>query len=187
MASFEDMFPEYRSGGKSAGLGAVAEVLEVAGTGLVLGAVEQRYGEEKTTLFMTDQVDSAGNPVKDANGKVQKVSGTGVPMSAAGAVLGLAATVFVPRLSMNTRKHILNVSTGLATAWSYRKGIEMGQKWLDSAQPAGTPKQAKPLPPFGQNPAAVAELANVQGEELNNISSLNQEAERILRQRAANG
>lgn len=187
--AFEDMFPEYGSRGRSEGLGAVAEVLEVAGTGFVLGALEQRYGEEKTTLFMDDQVDAAGNPMpKDANGKVPKQSGTGIPMSAVGGVLGLAATVLVPRLSMSTRRHVLNVSTGLLTAWTYRKGIEKGQAWLESAQPEGTTlTKQHPVPPFGQSAASVAEIANVKGEDdfEGNVASFDREAERIMAQRRA--
>lgn len=185
--AFEDLFPEYRASGRSEGMGAIAEVLEVGGTGFLLGLLEQRYGEQKTTLFMSDQVDAAGNPIKDAKGNVQKQSGTGVPMSAAFGVLGLAATVMVPRLSMRARKHMLNISTGLLTAWGYRKGIEKGQAWLDSVQPPGTAKLAAPVPPFGQSAAAMAEQANVQGEEINNLESLDREMERIARQRAANG
>ena len=91
------------------------------------------------------------------------------------------ATVAVPKLSMSTRKHLLNVSTGLLTAWSYRKGIEKGQAWLDSAQPPGSTKLAPPVPPFGRSDAAVAEIANVKGEDDfdQNVANFEREASRI--------
>lgn len=186
MASFEDLFPEYGSRGRGEGLGAVAEVVEVAGTGFLLGALEQRYGEEKTTLFMDDELGADGKPIKDADGNNKKKSGTGVPMSAFFGGLGLLAAVAVPRLTMGHRKHVLNISTGLLTAYTYRKGIEKGQAWLDSAQPAGTPKQAAPMPPFAQSATAVAEIANVKGEDdfAGNVESFDREAARI---RAARG
>ncbi len=167
-----------------AGLVEAAEV--AAGAGLI-GAVEQRFGEKKTTWFMTPETDASGQPTKDADGNINYKTGTGIPMSAGLAVLGLAAASFLP-MSPNLRRHAFNISTGLGAAFAYRKGLEVGQKWLDSKQPAGTPSLGSPQPPYGQSASAMAEQANVKGEiegSNANVLDLVARANAHLRERAA--
>jgi hypothetical protein len=163
----------------------IEQVLEVGLTTGAVGALEQRYGEQKTTLFMSDATDAAGNPQNDAQGNVIKKSGTGIPMSAAGAVLGIAATALLP-MTPGWRRRTLNIASGFLSAWSYRKGIEMGQKWLDSKQPPGTPAMDKPMPPYTQSAQAQAEIANVKGEDpalpSGNVHSLVDRANAILKE-----
>jgi hypothetical protein len=167
-------------------LAGVAQVIEIGlVTGLV-GALEQRYGEEKTTLFMSDQTDNSGAPIKDDKGNTLKKSGTGMPASAAGAI-GFAFLAAILPLKLWQRHTLLNVASGSAAAWSYRKGIEVGQRWLDSKQPGDTkPKTEAPEPPFAQSAFAKSEIANVKGEMgEGNVYSLVDEANKILAARQA--
>jgi len=159
----------------------VEETVEVSLAAGAIGALEQRYGESKTTLFMTNQIDASGNPIKDADGNTLKKSGTGLPMSAAGAILGGMAAAFVPMTPV-WRRRALNVSTGLAAAYTYRKGIEMGQKWLDNANkvPDGS-KTVAPEPPFMQSSQKIA------GEDGGSVVSLVEEAQQIMARRRASG
>ncbi len=157
----------------------VVEVVEVAGAAAAFGALEQRYGEEKTTLFMQDDPDAG----KDADGNPIKKSGTGLPISAAVAIGGLAAAALAP-MSPNLRRHILNVSTGAAGAFAYRKGIELGQMWLDKANKTETPG-ANPQPPFDKSSETIA---GEFGEgRFDNISNLVEDGNRIVAQRRAAG
>lgn len=173
------MASEYRAGlpTKDQVIAAGEELLEVGGAAFAMGALEQRYGETKTTLFMKDQTDAAGNPLKDDKGNTLKKSGTGIPMSAVGAVGGVAIAAFVP-MTPSWRRRTLNIATGLGAAWGYRKGIEVGQKWLDSANkvPEGSETTA-PKPPFEHSTQTIA---GEMGES--NVVSLIQEAQNIIDQ-----
>lgn len=159
------------------------ELAEVGLSAFAIGALEQRYGEQKTTLFMKDQVDASGAVVTttDKDGKTVNVkqSGTGVPMSAIGAVGGLAIAGLVP-MTDSWRRRTLNIATGLGAAWGYRKGIEVGQKWLDKANKvpdaSKTPYQGPPFEHSSQTIAGDLGESNVVSliAEANNIIAQNQ-------------
>src|SRR6188474_1723348 len=95
------------------------EVLEVSAAAALFGTLEQRYGEQKTTLFMKDDPDAG----KDADGNPIKKSGTGLPMSAAVALGGMVASALIP-MTPGWRRRVLNASTGAGAAFAYRKGLE---------------------------------------------------------------
>lgn len=167
----------------------VEETLEVAAAAGAIGALEQRYGETKTTLFMTDMTDASGKVVTEKNAAGDDVnvkkSGTGIPMSAAGAVVGLTVAALVP-MTPGWRRRVLNVATGLGAAWSYRKGIEMGQKWKDSANKVPeSSRTATPEPPFMQNAAQAAAAVKGEMSEGGSVVTLVEEANRLLAQKRA--
>lgn len=164
-----------------------AEVLEVGGAAALVGALEQRYGEQKMTLFMTAQTDAAGNVLKDAQGNTQYKSGTGLPVSAAVAIGAIAASALLP-MSATMRRHVLNIGAGFGAGWGYRFGIAKGQAMLDKASGAAA-ASPRPEPPYAQSASALAELTNVKGELSpgSNVHSIVDQGNALLRQRAAMG
>lgn len=157
----------------------VEELVETSAAAALFGTLEQRYGEQKTTLFMADDPDAG----KDADGNAIKKSGTGLPISAAVAIAGVATAALVP-MTAPWRRRVLNVSTGAAAAFSYRKGIEWGQKWLDSANKVD-PKTpgANPQPPFDKSSETIA--GEVSSRD--NVENLVAHANRIIAERRSAG
>ena len=157
----------------------VEEAVEVSAAAALVGTLEQRYGEQKTTLFMSDDT-AAG---KDADGNQIKKSGTGIPMSAAVGVGGLVVAALVP-MTPSWRRRVLNISTGASAAFAYRKGIEWGQKWLDSANKVdpATPG-ANPRPPFDKSSETIAGEMGTRS----NVADLVAESQRLVAQKRAQG
>jgi hypothetical protein len=162
-----------------------AQVLEVGVGAAAVGYAEQRYGEQKTTLFMTAQTNADGSVVKDAQGNTQYKSGTGVPLSAAVAIGTVAAAALVP-MSPTLRRHILSLGSGFGAGWAFRFGIAKGQAALDKASGAAASSPA-PQPPYAQSAAAMAEQAKVKGDlsQVATVHSIVDQGNAIVRQRAA--
>ena len=166
----------------------VFEIGEVVGVTALAGAAEAYYGEEATTVMMTAQKDAAGNELKDAQGKVLTVSGTGLPYTGLAAGLLLLGVNFGVIASPTLRKHATNVAVGLGAALAYRKSFAWGQKQRDQADKAAGKPLTYGVNQFGgpitiQGERSTRQIAEGPSAEV--VSILSEAREEIRRQRAA--